>query len=169
MTLYSVPTNPEATQADKYRGHAKRTTAQVLDSYTFQHSNRVAEQSKREAQYTELKTCEAFSQSPTSAARVPQDNPPECFTSKSIRSLEDVMQYSNYKDSVSPFVQLVSALEQLERVEQYLYATTYASDGAGSRCYSQWYKDIEDAVSILRVRVQNCRVRIAKRINATLN
>ena len=74
-----------------------------------------------------------------------------------------------YKDDISPLVKLVSAFEQLQRVQQYLYASTYASDGMGSMSWAHWYDDIASAVDIVRDSEHALRAEIAKRIGATLN
>lgn len=76
------------------------------------------------------------------------------------------MEYLN--DQTSPLVKRVLAFEQVQRVEQYLFVTTYASDGAGSRCWSQWYADIQDAVEILRDVEHDLRRNIAHRLSAVL-
>ena len=64
-----------------------------------------------------------------------------------------------HKVGISPLVQLVSAFEQLQRAEQYLYGTTYASDGVGT---------IASAVEIMRSKELELRTDIAKRIGATI-
>lgn len=61
-----------------------------------------------------------------------------------------------HKDGISPLVQLVSAFEQLQRAEQYLYGTTYAGD------------DVASAVEIMRSKELELRTDIAKRIGATI-
>lgn len=66
----------------------------------------------------------------------------------------------------SPLVQLVEAFEQLQRVQKYLYASTYASDGMGSMSWAHWYDDVASAVEILRDREQSLRHAIAMRIGA---
>jgi hypothetical protein len=69
----------------------------------------------------------------------------------------------------SPLVQLVEAFEQLQRVQQYLYASTYASDGMGSMSWAHWYDDIASAVEILRTSEHTLRYIIARTLGATLN
>jgi hypothetical protein len=73
-----------------------------------------------------------------------------------------------HKDGISPLVQLVSAFEQLQRAEQYLYGTTYASDGMGTMSWAHWYDDVASAVEIMRSKELELRTDIAKRIGATI-
>jgi hypothetical protein len=66
-------------------------------------------------------------------------------------------------------VENAEALQTLLSAEQYLYATTYASDGKGSRTFSQWYHDVADSVELLRSRQDVARHTIAKRIGAVIS
>ena len=68
----------------------------------------------------------------------------------------------------SPLVARVKAFEQLQRAEQYLYGTTYASDGHGTWSWSHWFDDMESAVEIMRSKELALRLDIAKRIGATI-
>ena len=68
----------------------------------------------------------------------------------------------------SPLVARVKAFEQLQRAEQYLYGTTYASDGMGSMGWSHWFDDVASAVEIMRSKELELRMDIAKRIGATI-
>ena len=74
-----------------------------------------------------------------------------------------------YFDGISPLVARVQAFEMLQRAENYLYHTTYASNGAGCQGWSQWYVDTQEAVNIMRASELALRYDIAKRIGATLN
>ena len=76
--------------------------------------------------------------------------------------------YEDAKGQRSPLVSRVEALEQVQRVERYLFAVTYATDGRGSRTWSQWYADIHDAVQKLKESELWLRYDIARRIGATL-
>ena len=76
------------------------------------------------------------------------------------------MDYLN--DQTSPLVQLVSAFEQIQRVEHYLFATTYAGS-ADEWDWSRWFSDTQSAVLILCGIETELRRGIAKRIGATLN
>jgi hypothetical protein len=72
------------------------------------------------------------------------------------------MDYS--RTDISPLVKRAEAFEQLQRVVQYLFATTY-----GDRPAHASYADIQDAVLELRVAEQHLRIDIARRIGATVN
>lgn len=68
----------------------------------------------------------------------------------------------------SPLVARVKAFEQLQRAEQYLYGTTYATGINSGIGWSQWYDDVASAVEIMRSKELELRVDIAKRIGATI-
>jgi hypothetical protein len=76
------------------------------------------------------------------------------------------MDYS--RTDISPLVKRAEALEQLQRVQQYLFGTTYG-DRPAHASWSQWYADIQDAVQELRTAEQLLRIDIAKRLGATIN
>ena len=80
--------------------------------------------------------------------------------------------------SKSPLVQLVEGFEQVQRIQKYLYATTFTRDGMGSMprrevAWTYWYDaywyDVASAIKILRECELSLRHDIAKRVGATLN
>jgi hypothetical protein len=87
------------------------------------------------------------------------------------KQLEDARQgkWSIDTDTQSPLVNRVQALEQVQRVENYLFATTYGSDGRGSRTWSQWYADIQDAVQLLRESERLLRHDVARALALNLS
>lgn len=61
---------------------------------------------------------------------------------------------------------LAAAVSLLDQSEAHLYASTYASDGGGSKTWSQWYEDVRDTVTILRNANREAREELARMIGA---
>lgn len=85
---------------------------------------------------------------------------------RALRIVELQEDIERVRDTKSPLVQLVEAFEQLQRVQKYLYASTYASDGWGTMSWAHWYDNVASAIGILRYREQSLRHDIARRIGA---
>lgn len=71
-------------------------------------------------------------------------------------------------ETTSPLVARVQAFELIQRAEQYLFRTTYASSGSHIAGWSQWYADVQDAVHLFRVVEEHLRSDIARRIGAAI-
>jgi hypothetical protein len=98
-----------------------------------------------------------------------------------IRQIEGDLQELLHSED-SPLVELVKAFEQVQRVETYLFNSTYANSGSfyglnwaawysGSFYglnWAAWYDDIASAVELLREHEQLLRAEIAKRIGASI-
>jgi hypothetical protein len=69
----------------------------------------------------------------------------------------------------SSLVTLVKGFEQIQRVQTYLYGTSYAKNGMGSMSWAHWFDGTASAVEVMRTSEDNLRADIAKRIGATLN
>jgi hypothetical protein len=82
---------------------------------------------------------------------------------------EDMPEYAEGSPEDSPLVALVKAYEQVQRIEAYLFRTTYAQQGVeDKRCWLDWYEDVAYTVGILRESEQALRVEIAQRLGATV-